>query len=205
MSCFNPDPVSEQQVIPARWLQRSAPEVAPDLVGCWLVRQFKTGIQLRGKIVETEAYAPGDPACHAYRRVTERNRVMFGAGGVLYVYLIYGIYHCLNIVTDQAGSGSAVLIRALALEQIPPWIPEGKKPERVAAGPGLLCQALQIDRRQNGWPLQKPQDLHQDAIWLEWGQDRPSLVQTTRIGLTQGVEIPWRWYEADHPSVSKYG
>ncbi len=195
------------QVISPAWLQRPSPEVAPDLVGCTLVRQFTSGLQLRGRIVETEAYAPGDPACHAYRRVTDRNRVMFEAGGVAYVYLIYGIYHCLNVVSDQSGVGSAVLIRALDLDSVPDWIPDTKrrKPHRIAAGPGLLCQALQINRSLNGITLQPPASPDpQDALWLESGQAAPLLVQTTRIGLTQGVDIPWRWYESEHRAVSRY-
>jgi DNA-3-methyladenine glycosylase len=133
-----------------------------------LVRQFADGLQLRAQIVETEAYAPGDPACHAYRRQTERNRVMFGPPGHLYVYLIYGLYHCLNIVTEAEGIPAAVLIRAVQLDRLPEWIPAKKrgKPERVAAGPGLLCQALQIDRSHNGWPLGKV-DASQEGFWLE--------------------------------------
>jgi DNA-3-methyladenine glycosylase len=157
-------------------------------------------------IVETEAYAPTDPACHAYRGKTERNAVMFGPAGYLYVYLIYGIYHCLNVVTDAAGVGSAVLIRAIQLQEIPDWIPAHKQktPQRVAAGPGLLCQALQIDRSHNGWPL-IPR-AKQAGIWLEFPSDpclADAMVQTTRIGLSQGVETPWRWYIRNHPAISR--
>ena len=110
------------QIVESNWLERPATEVAPDLVGCMLVRQMADGEVLRGMIVETEAYCPGDPACHAYRRRTTRNGVMFEAAGVSYVYLIYGRYHCLNVVTDQVGVASAVLIRALQLESLPKWI-----------------------------------------------------------------------------------
>ncbi len=190
------------------WLSQPAPVVAPALLGMVLVRQFADGLQLRAQIVETEAYAPGDPACHAYRRQTERNRVMFGPPGHLYVYLIYGLYHCLNIVTEAEGIPAAVLIRAVQLDRLPEWIPAKKrgKPERVAAGPGLLCQALQIDRSHNGWPLGKV-DASQEGFWLEgspcW-QAQWHIVQTTRIGITQGAEIPWRWYIGGHPSVSRY-
>jgi len=191
------------------WLSRPSPEVAPDLIGCMLVRQLPDGTVLRGLIVETEAYAPDDPACHAYRRRTARNEVMFGPAGLSYVYLIYGIYHCLNIVTDLDGLPSAVLIRALQLDAFPPWISiqEKQKLHRLAAGPGKLCQALQIDRSLNGTLLQ----LHA-PLWLE--HRHPSLphqlnsgqlplTQTTRIGLTEGVELPWRWYLTNSPAVSK--
>ncbi|MEN9222169.1 MAG: DNA-3-methyladenine glycosylase [Thermostichus sp. BF3_bins_97] len=192
------------------WLSQPAPWVAPALLGMVLVRQFADGRQLRAQIVETEAYAPGDPACHAYRRQTERNRVMFGPPGHLYVYLIYGIYHCLNIVTEAEGIPAAVLIRAVQLDQVPEWIPAKKrgKPERVGAGPGLLCQALRIDRSHNGWPLEEVAP-HQEGFWLEGSpldptQSQAPIVQTTRIGITQGAEIPWRWYIGGHPAVSRY-
>jgi DNA-3-methyladenine glycosylase len=107
------------QIVEPNWLARPSTEVAPDLVGCTLVRQLSDGNILRGMIVETEAYGPGDPACHAYRRRTQRNWVMFGPPGITYVYLIYGMYYCLNIVTDQDEVPSAVLIRALHLESLP--------------------------------------------------------------------------------------
>ncbi|MDX2271277.1 MAG: DNA-3-methyladenine glycosylase [Cyanobacteriota bacterium] len=203
---------SQSSIILPNWLSRAAEEVAPELLGCWLVRQHADGRIQRGLIVETEAYAPGDPACHAYRRQTARNAVMFGAAGHLYVYLIYGLYCCLNIVTDQPGVASAVLVRALALAGSPQEIVDpppvsGKKPRpwiRRAAGPGLVCQTLQIDRSFNGCPLH-PQPTGA-AIWLEFpSREAASLdrVQTTRIGLTQGVETPWRWYIRDHPAVSR--
>jgi DNA-3-methyladenine glycosylase len=124
-------------------------QVAPELLGCTLVRQLPDGEQIRGLIVETEAYAPDDPACHAYRRRTPRNTVMFGPAGVSYVYFVYGMYCCLNIVTDLEGIPSAVLIRALQLESLPvsilaklehtqPLTP--KQRTRLASGPGKLCR-----------------------------------------------------------------
>lgn len=197
--------------INAAWLARPSTEVAPDLIGCTLVRRFADGQLYRGLIVETEAYAPDDPACHAYRRRTARNEVMFGPPGLCYVYLIYGIYHCINVVTDLDTVPSAVLIRALVLDKMPPEIDEKQrqKPHRVAAGPGKLCRALNIDRTLNGTPLQTDQPL-----WLEprtaafqqaMTEGSQTLVQTTRIGLTQGADLPWRWYAADCPAVSKKG
>lgn len=180
------------------WLNRPAEEVAPALLGCRLIRRLD-GVTYRGLIVETEAYAPGDPACHAYRKKTKRNAAMFGQPGGVYVYLIYGIYHCLNLVTDQEGIPSAVLIRALALEQVPPWL-NAKSGDRLAAGPGKLCQALKIDRTLNGITLDPKGELGLEI------NSPPSLpiIQTTRIGITKGAEIPWRWYIADHPAVSVY-
>ncbi|MCU0569916.1 MAG: DNA-3-methyladenine glycosylase [Oculatellaceae cyanobacterium Prado106] len=190
-------------------LSLPSPEVAPDLLGCTLVRRFPDGSTYRGLIVETEAYAPGDPACHAYRRRTARNAVMFGEAGMTYVYLIYGMYHCLNIVTDADTVPSAVLIRALELEQLPPWATpqQLKKPHRAAAGPGKLCQLLKIDLSLTAQPLREGQPLWLEDRSAEFqeGCDRHliSLVQTTRIGLTQGADIPWRWYIAGSTAVSK--
>jgi DNA-3-methyladenine glycosylase len=198
-------------IIDSEWFDRSAVAVAPDLIGCTLVRQLADGQQLRGLIVETEAYQVGDPACHAYRKQTARNRIMFGAPGYVYVYLIYGMYHCVNVVTDRDGTASAVLIRALALdiETLQTMaISPTEKFERVAAGPGKLCRALQIDRNLYGTKLEQNQALWIEHRSLDWQTmleiDRPQLVQTTRIGLTQGVELPWRWYLKDCPAVSKW-
>lgn len=197
--------------IDAAWLSRPSTQVAPDLIGCVLVRHLPDGKILRGLIVETEAYAPDDPACHAYRRRTPRNSVMFGPAGACYVYLIYGVYHCMNVVTDLDGVPSAVLIRALQLESLPPLAASQPdlKPHRVAAGPGKLCLALRIDLSLNATLLEPEQPL-----WLEHrskqfqqrlDEGSLSLTQTTRIGLTQGIDLPWRWYLADCVAVSKRG
>ena len=195
----------------AEWLDRSVLLVAPELIGCNLVRQLPDGRQLRGRIVETEAYQAGDPACHAYRKQTERNRIMFGAAGYVYVYLIYGMYHCMNIVTDRSGEPSAVLIRALELDletlALTPIKPK-EKPERVAAGPGKLCQAMQIDLDLYGTKLEQGQAMWLESRSLDWqtGLDlgEIELIQTTRIGLTQGVDLPWRWYVNGCKAVSKW-
>lgn len=197
-----------QSFVTTDWLSRPATQVAPDLIGCSLVRQFPDGQVLRGLIVETEAYEPGDPACHAYRRQTARNAVMFGAAGMTYVYLIYGIYHCLNVVTDLAGVPSAVLIRALQLETLPEWLATTTdKPERVAAGPGKLCRALQINLTHTGQLLQPGQPLwlapRTPAFEAQYQLGQQAFVQTTRIGLTEGIDLPWRWYLANCSAVSK--
>lgn len=199
----------KQASLDMAWLSRASTAVAPDLVGCRLVRQMPDGSVFQGVIVETEAYGPDDPACHAYRRQTARNRVMFGPAGMSYVYLIYGMYCCLNVVTDRDGIPSAVLIRALQLTAMPPWIDQQQqsKAHRIAAGPGKLCRALQVDVSLTAQPLQPGQPLWLAPRTPEFQQqlersDR-TLVQTTRIGLTQGIELPWRWYLADCPAVSK--
>jgi len=195
--------------IDATWLSRPSTVLAPELIGCTLVRQMSDGSILRGLIVETEAYAPDDPAMHAYRGRTTRNQVMFGAAGKVYVYLIYGCYHCLNVVTDQDGVASAVLLRALELEQVPIWVDhkEKLKPHRIAAGPGKLCRALKIDLTLNATPLQFGQPLwleHRHPEFQQQLEERHlTLIQTTRIGLTKGVDLPWRWYLFNSQAVSK--
>ena len=190
------------QIVEPNWLARPSTQVAPDLVGCTLVRQLSDGNILRGMIVETEAYGPGDPACHAYRRRTQRNWVMFGPAGYTYVYLIYGVYYCLNIVTDQEDVPSAVLIRALQIEPIPSWIqpPSQSKIHRIAAGPGKLCNVLQIDLTLNAQVLKPGEPLY---VEHRHPQFQPNLIQTTRIGLTKGTDLPWRWYLNNCPAVSK--
>ncbi|MFN3359877.1 MAG: DNA-3-methyladenine glycosylase [Pseudanabaenaceae cyanobacterium] len=181
------------------FLARPASVVAPQLLG-WRLARAIGGETYYGTIVEVEAYEANDPACHGYQRKTARNQAIFGAPGSVYVYLIYGIYHCLNIVTDRDGICSAVLIRAVALDKIPPWCAEAK-PQRVGAGPGKLCRALKIDRALDGVFLHPA-----NHLWLEPPAveiKTATIVQTTRIGISKGVDIPWRWYLANHPAVSK--
>ncbi len=191
------------QIVEPDALARPSVEVAPMLLGCVLVRQLPSGQIIRGAIVETEAYAVRDPAFHAYKSRTSRNSVVFGAPGRSYVYLIYGIYHCFNVVTDLDGIPSAVLIRALQLETVP----EGENLQKFAAGPGKLCRAMQIDRTFNDISLQP-----KEGLWLEHrGKEFTNkvatgeigFVQTTRIGISKGVELPWRWYIKNCPAVSK--
>ncbi len=179
-------------------MSRPSPVVAPELLGCYLLRRFADGSVIRSRIVETEAYAPGDPACHAYKKQTPRNAVMFGAAGYAYIYLIYGMYHCFNVVTDAEGLGSAVLIRAVELMEVPAWFTPTGKWARLGAGPGKLCRVLGIDRTLNGIQLNPDQPL-----WLEIGPAPTQIIQTTRIGISQGVEMPWRWYDRTSPAVSK--
>ncbi|MGC1305591.1 MAG: DNA-3-methyladenine glycosylase [Phormidesmis sp.] len=191
------------QIIDPGWCDRPSIQVAPDLIGCALLRQLPNGPLIRATIVETEAYAPDDPACHAYRGKSKRNAAMFGPPGHSYVYLIYGMYHCLNVVTEPVGMGSAVLIRALELDRLPPELEpiSAQEPHRVAAGPGKLCRALAINRDLDG-VLYHPTN----NLWLE---HRPQpvkaadIVQTTRIGITKAAEQPWRWYLQESPAVSK--
>lgn len=156
--------------------------VARDLIGKYLVRHNR-GEVLAGKIVEVEAYVgTSDRACHASKGRTARTEVMFGPPGVAYVYLIYGMYHCLNVVTEREGFPAAVLIRAMEVDG------------RLIDGPGRLCRLLKIDRSLNGLDLTLKQFL--------WFEDRGVPVarrdidQLPRIGVDYAGEWarkPWRF------------
>ena len=132
------------QKLPRTFYDRDTTLVAQDLLGKWLVHKAG-GTERIGNIVEVEAYLGAhDLAAHSSKGITERTKIMFGPPGHAYVYLIYGIHHCMNVVTERAGNGAAVLLRAVEpVENI------GDK----TSGPGLLCRAMEIDRRLNGHDL----------------------------------------------------
>ena len=139
-----------------------------------------------------EAYTRDDPASHSFRGETARNRVMFGRPGHLYVYLIYGMHHCANVVTGAPGDGQAVLLRALVpLAGIDEMRARRGGAERLTAGPGTLCQALGIDRALDGADLCT--SASGIAIWDD-GTPPPPLPRTgPRVGITKGTEVPWRY------------
>lgn len=174
--------------------------VAPLLLGCILER-YIDGRVIRVKIVETEAYDQTDVASHSYRGETERTRVMFGKYGHLYVYFTYGMHYCANIVTGEKGHGAGVLIRAVEpVEGIDIVEKKRNKTGREATnGPAKLCQALGIDKMLNGHDLRSgelrltPQPALQTSM----------ITQTTRIGISEGKDVPWRFYITDNPYVSK--
>lgn len=179
-------------------------EVARRLIGALLVHESPQG-RMSGHIVEAEAYiAPEDAACHAYRGETPRNRVMFGPPGHAYVYVSYGMHDMLNVVTEAAGIAAAVLIRAVEpvegvalMAQNRGFDASAARPRNLTSGPGRLCQALGIDRALNGSDLTRP-----PLYILPAAGDALPLVQTTRIGITRSVELPWRFYLLGSPDVS---
>jgi DNA-3-methyladenine glycosylase len=176
-------------------------KVAKELLGKYLVIE-KDGKYVSGKIVETEAYiGPDDPASHAYRGLTPRNKVMFGYPGYAYVYLTYGMHHCLNFVTERKGFPAAVLIRALEPADGIEIIKKRRKVkdlENLTNGPAKLCQTLGIDRTLNGV------DLCSDIIYLEDRGNKPTkIVSTSRIGIKEGKEKKWRFYIENNEFVSK--
>ena len=171
---------------------RPAELVGPELVGCRLVKRQRDGSLLWGVIVETEAYSQDDPACHGYRRRSPQNETLFGPPGRFYVYVSYGIHHCVNVVTDRPEWANGVLIRAVALPA---------EPERVAAGPGLLARRFGIDRSDDTRPA-----TGEHGVWLAPRPASivsPDLVTTTRIGISEGNELPLRWYLRASRSVSR--
>jgi len=182
-------------------LSGPAYEVAPRLLGCLLERTLG-GRLMRVRIVETEAYDQSDVASHSYRGQTERTRVMFGEAGHLYVYFTYGMHYCCNIVTGKAGHGAGVLIRAvepLAGEGLMTLRRHGLSGKELTNGPAKLCQALAIDKKLSGHDLSQPPFKLVGRKPLSPDQ----IVQTTRIGISRGYDVPWRFYVADNHYVSK--
>ena len=171
---------------------RPAEVVGPALVGCMLVKRQLSGELLWGLIVETEAYSQDEPACHGYRRRTPSNETLFGEPGRFYVYVSYGIHHCVNVVTDRNDWANGVLLRAVAMPG---------EAERVAAGPGLLSRHFQISRLHDNSSA-----CGENELWLAPRPsvlNSPELVTTTRIGISQAQDLPWRWYLKVSRSVSR--
>ena len=181
------------QKLPRTFYDRDTILVARELLGKLLVH-VSDGLTRIGRIVEVEAYlGPHDLAAHSARGLTERTKVMFGPPGHAYVYLIYGMYYCLNVVTQPEGVASAVLLRALE----PVQNVEGR-----TQGPGLLCKAMRIDKRLNG------HDLLSDDFYLGAPGVPPdfTIVKRPRIGVDYAG--PWakrllRFYIKGNPFVSK--
>jgi DNA-3-methyladenine glycosylase len=187
------------------WFDRPATALAPDLLGCRLVHAAADGI-VGGRIVEVEAYrGPEDRAAHSSRGRTPRNDVMFGPPGHLYVYLVYGLHDCLNVVAGPATKPEAVLVRALDLDE---GVDVARRRRgdaapnrRLAAGPGNVGRALGVDRRLNGT------DLLDGPVWIERRRACPrSIARGPRIGVDYAgawARKPWRFWIADDPHVSR--
>jgi DNA-3-methyladenine glycosylase len=173
---------------------RSVHEVAPELVGATLLVDG-----VGGRIVEVEAYDHEDPAAHGYRGRTARNASMFGPPGRAYVYRSYGIHWCVNVVCDQEGTASAVLLRALEPTQGLDVMAARRRTAEarlLCSGPGRLCQALGITGEHDGLPLDRPP-------FELYARDDVEVAVGTRIGLTKAAEQPWRYAEAGSAFLSK--
>jgi len=179
--------------LPRTFYDRDTVLVAQELLGKWLVHK-SAGIERIGKIVEVEAYlGEHDLAAHSSKGLTERTKTMFGPPGFAYVYLIYGVHHCMNVVTERAGHASAVLLRAI--EPV-------KNLEGKTNGPGLLCRALKIDRRLNA------HDLLSDNFFIAEPEAAGefSIVKRSRVGVDYAkhwAKRQLRFYIKGNPFVSR--
>jgi len=179
--------------LPRPFYDRDTSLVAQELLGKRLVHK-RNGIERIGKIVEVEAYLGAhDLAAHSSKGLTERTKIMFGPPGHAYVYLIYGMHHCVNVVTERTGNGAAVLLRAV--ESV-------KNIAGKTNGPGLLCRAMEIDRRLNG------HDLLSDNFFIAAPEtaEKLSIIKRPRIGVDYAkhwAERLLRFYIKDNPFVSR--
>jgi len=190
--------------LPRSFYERDTVAVARDLLGCLLIHQEKAGTAA-GRIVEVEAYLRDDPAAHSYRGMTERNRAMFGPAGHAYVYRIYGLHTCVNVVTGAEGTGEAVLIRALepmaGIDAMRVDRPAARRPVDLANGPGKVCQALGVHGGHDGGDLTR---VHSLVRLVDDGVEPP--VHPTvgpRVGISVAVDRPWRFSVPDSPYRSR--
>jgi DNA-3-methyladenine glycosylase len=188
-------------ILPAAFFARPTLCVAHDLLGCVVSHEAAEGL-VAAVIVETEAYiGPDDPACHAYVGRTKRNEAMWGPPGHAYVYKSYGIHWMLNVVTERDGYPAAVLIRAaepLLGEALLAARCAGQRPRDWLVGPGRLTQGLGLDGGLNGAPL-----THGPLLIRQGAPVADAAVRTSeRIGISRGLEFPWRFFIAGNPSVS---
>jgi len=191
-------------VLARPFFDRSAVEVAPDLLGRIIEHEDDDGL-VAVRLTEVEAYdGPADPGSHAFRGLTKRNAVMFGDPGFVYVYFTYGMHYCMNLVCGPAGWPSAVLLRAgevvagadLATDR------RGGAPIRdLARGPARLTVALGIGRADNSTDTCDPSS----AIRVRRSRPRRGVVMAgPRVGVAAGAETPWRFWLAGEPTVSAY-
>ncbi len=175
-------------------------EVAQDLLGKYLVYN-NNGQKISVRLVEVEAYiGEDDPACHAAVGKTARNEIMYGTGGFSYIYFIYGMYNCLNIVTERVSYPAAVLIRGAepieGIEIMQENYP-GAKNGRYTDGPGKLCKALGLTREKNAL------DLTGNSLYLENRDYKvKKIIKTIRIGIKKATRCQWRFFDADSEFVS---
>jgi DNA-3-methyladenine glycosylase len=188
--------------LPREFYSRAAEQVAPDLLGRIIAARVPTGV-LRARLVEVEAYGPADPASHSFGGKTRRNASMFGPPGHLYVYLSYGVHHCMNLVTGPEGEGSAVLLRAAepldGLDEM--RLRRGGAADRdLCRGPGRLAQALGVDLSRDGADV-----VSGEEVWIEDGPGIPpgAVARTPRVGVTRGAGDLWRFVEAGSSWLSR--
>jgi DNA-3-methyladenine glycosylase len=190
-------------LLPREFYRRDARAVAPELLNKLLVRDDGRA----GRIVEVEAYCGGeDPASHSFRGPTQRNAVMFGPPGHLYVYFTYGMHWCCNPVCGDDGEGVAVLLRALAPASGVPLMraargPAARRDIDLCSGPAKLCEAMSITKSANGADL----TTGDAGVWIaDDGTPPPTQpANGIRIGISAGVDHLWRWWVPGDPNVSR--
>jgi len=173
-------------------------QVARDLIGCTVTHGATSGV-----IVETEAYHESEPACHAYVGLTARTSTLFEGPGRAYVYRSYGIHALLNCVCEAEGTGAAVLIRALQPLRGVQLMGERRgrtRLEDLCSGPGKLSQALGIELVRNATDLCRG-PVRVSAPQHDWGD--PRVLSAVRVGITRGVDLPWRFCVEENPHVSR--
>jgi DNA-3-methyladenine glycosylase len=188
------------------FFQRHSVTVARDLVGCYFTRELDDGTRLVVRLVEVEAYLGDgtDPASHAHRGETPHNRTMFGPAGHLYVYRSYGIHACANIVCTGKYAAAVLLRAAEPVAGIEAMrrnraLSNGTPDTAILRGPGNFCRALGISTDDDGLSLLSgPVAVHLPPA----RHARPSVVISTRIGITKAVELPYRFFAANDPHVS---
>jgi DNA-3-methyladenine glycosylase len=200
-------PHAEVVPLPRSAVPESTVALARFLLGKLLVRDLSEG-RVLGRIVETEAYLDGDPACHAFRGMTPRNQSLFKEAGHAYVYLCYGTSYLLNVSSERRGTGAGVLLRALEplagidhMRRARTRVRGARKDGRLldlARGPGRLTSALQVDLRHDGM------DLFADGpLWIgSDGSTVAAIGESTRIGITQGVDARLRYFVAGSAYLS---
>ena len=211
--------MKQPKKLTAAFFRRSTLAVARGLLGKYLVVNphtttsfgvgVKHGREMLSKIVETEAYiGEKDLACHASKGRTPRTETLYTNAGTVYVYLVYGIYHCLNIVTEKKGFPSAVLIRAVEPAEGIARMKKNRKTamlHNLASGPGKVCEAFGITRKMNGEMAGEPH------LWIEDRGETPraeDIAAVPRIGVAYAgacARYPWRFYLAHNAFVSRKG
>ena len=179
-------------ILPKEFYQRDTVIVAKDILGKKLVRKIGN-YKMSGIIIETEAYRhKDDPASHAYRKITERNKIMFGEVGIAYVYFTYGMHYCFNVVAKNSKiSAGAVLIRGIIPEKGIKKMEKNrniKNLKNLTNGPAKLTQALEITKEQYGVDLTK-----KSKIYIEDGLDVKKIKKSTRVGIKNGKEMLWNF------------
>jgi DNA-3-methyladenine glycosylase len=185
-------------ILDRSFYQKKTVTVARELIGTYLVHDSPEGRTV-GRIVETEAYlSRNDPACHAHKGQTKRNAVMFGPPGHAYVYFIYGMYDCFNVVTAPQGVGEAVLVRALEPAEGLDLMEKRRKTTQLhnlCSGPGKLVLAMGMTRQMNGWPLYEGAlTLHTKDSFGHAAPKKSDIVATPRIGISAAADLPLRFY-----------